>query len=125
MPYWELSKSYRFEASHQLPHHDGKCNSLHGHSWVLTITIKASKLNDSGPQNGMVMDYGRMNLIVNHLIDELDHNHLNLILENPTSENLAEYIFNNLYLKFLEKKIILVCVEINETCSSGVKYYGN
>lgn len=67
-----LSKEFRFEASHILPKHPGKCSRLHGHSWVLTVSVE-------GPVNstsGFVMDYADISAMVKPLIERLDHRHL-------------------------------------------------
>ena len=67
-----LRKIFRFEASHILPKHPGKCSRLHGHSWVLHVEVE-------GPVNkatGFVMDYADISAAVKPLIDRLDHRHL-------------------------------------------------
>jgi 6-pyruvoyltetrahydropterin/6-carboxytetrahydropterin synthase len=68
----ELTKTFRFEASHVLPKHPGKCSRLHGHSWVLHVSV-------SGPINidtGFVMDFADISAVVKPLIKRLDHRHL-------------------------------------------------
>lgn len=68
----ELTKTFRFEASHVLPHHPGKCSRLHGHSWVLHVSVKGPINRDTG----FVMDFADMSAIVKPLIEHLDHHHL-------------------------------------------------
>lgn len=80
-----ISKEYRFEASHVLPKHSGKCARLHGHSYVLKVSL-VGRVNE---QTGFVMDYGELSQLLNPLIDLFDHHHLNDILEYPSAENLA------------------------------------
>ena len=68
----ELRKTYRFEASHILPKHPGKCSRLHGHSWVLHVAVR-------GPVNretGFVMDFGDISKVVKPIVEALDHKHL-------------------------------------------------
>ncbi len=67
-----LSKEFRFEASHVLPKHKGKCSRLHGHSWVLRVEVDGRLDRDSG----FVMDYGDISAAVKPLVDALDHRHL-------------------------------------------------
>lgn len=68
-----LRKSFRFEASHVLPKHPGKCSRLHGHSWILHVAVRGP-VNDA---TGFVMDYGIISTYVKRLIvDKLDHSHL-------------------------------------------------
>lgn len=115
-----ISKQFRFEAAHQLHKHDGKCARLHGHSWVLTVFVVGSLIQD-GPQTGMVMDYGRLKEAVMPLVeDKLDHYFLNEStgLANPTSEELARFCFAWLFPRLPG----LVAVEISETCTTGCRY---
>src|SRR6267142_590844 len=67
-----LRKTFRFEASHILPKHPGKCSRLHGHSWVLHVEVEGP----INPSTGFVMDYADMSSAVKPLIDRLDHRHL-------------------------------------------------
>lgn len=67
-----LRKTYRFEASHVLPKHPGKCSRLHGHSWVLHVETEGQV----NPATGFVMDYAEMSAVVKPLIEKLDHRHL-------------------------------------------------
>lgn len=80
----ELRKTYRFEASHILPKHPGKCSRLHGHSWVLHVSVRGPVNSDTG----FVMDYGDISKVVKPLVERLDHRHLGQwpILEEPVPE---------------------------------------
>ena len=78
MEQWQLYKEFRFEAAHRLPHHDGKCARLHGHSWVCRIYIQGDRLIESGPKQGMLMDFGDVKTYMKPLLDQyLDHYYLN------------------------------------------------
>lgn len=116
-----LTKEFRFEASHKLPNHDGKCARLHGHSWKMKVVLEGSELHESGPKAGMLADFGDVSRAVKPLLEEkLDHWHLNDTtgLANPTSEELAVWIFNQ-----LEPTLpLLVAVQIEETCTSSCTY---
>ncbi len=68
----ELTKTYRFEASHILPKHPGKCSRLHGHSWVLHVSVEGL----INPETGFVMDFGDISKVVKPLVEKLDHRHL-------------------------------------------------
>jgi 6-pyruvoyltetrahydropterin/6-carboxytetrahydropterin synthase len=68
-----ITKTFRFEASHVLPKHPGKCSRLHGHSWVLHVSV-AGQIN---PETGFVVDYGDLKeLVEREIIARLDHTHL-------------------------------------------------
>jgi len=122
MEHWQLYKEFRFEAAHQLPHHDGKCARLHGHSWVCRVYIRGDRLIDSGAKQGMLMDFSDLKKYMQPLLDEyLDHYYLNetLAMESPTSEAIAQWIYGQLAAVNLPG---LDAVEIRETCTSGCIY---
>lgn len=118
---WTLEKEFRFEASHQLIHHDGKCARLHGHSWIGRVIIVGSKLIEAGPKTNMVVDYGDISKVVKGMVETyLDHHHLNTTLnsDSPTSEFIARWIHG--YLR--DRLEGLVAVQIEETCTSKCTY---
>jgi 6-pyruvoyltetrahydropterin/6-carboxytetrahydropterin synthase len=122
MQEWIIFKEFRFEAAHKLPHHQGKCRRLHGHSWVGRIYVKGNELVSQGSQQGMIVDYEVIKKYVQPLLDQfLDHYYLNETtgLENPTSEVLAQWIYEKLEAAGLPG---LYSVEIQETCTSGSMY---
>jgi 6-pyruvoyltetrahydropterin/6-carboxytetrahydropterin synthase len=117
----EIFKEFTFEAAHRLPHvPDGhKCGRLHGHSYQVAVHL-------TGPvdeQAGWVTDFADITHAFGPLRDCLDHNYLNEIpgLENPTSEVLAEWIWERL------KCVLpgLSEVVVRETCTSGCAYRGD
>jgi 6-pyruvoyltetrahydropterin/6-carboxytetrahydropterin synthase len=120
---WRLSKRARFEASHVLTNHGGKCARLHGHSWQVEIEVVGSSLQSSGPSAGMVMDFGDMAAPLARLIEaKLDHYHLNdsTGLTNPTSEEIARWIYEQL----VADVPALMSVTVEETCTSRSQYAG-
>lgn len=128
-----ISKEFKFEASHILPLHKGKCSRLHGHSWVLTIAAQGPV----HPVTGFVCDYGELKALVDiEIIEKLDHSHLGFDSADtnsgkpwtpafgtgfyPSSENLARAIGKMLVplIAELGKDIKLYEVKLNETCTS-------
>lgn len=130
MARWVLEKNFRFEASHQLPYHDGQCARLHGHSWLGTVFIQGNCLEPDGPKQGMVLDYGDVKAILEPIVAQLDHHHLNDLFPNPTSENVARWIFDRIFDrippegsgKVSGQVIFLAGVRIEETCTARVTY---
>jgi 6-pyruvoyltetrahydropterin/6-carboxytetrahydropterin synthase len=119
---WSLYKEFRFEAAHRLPHHDGKCRRLHGHSWVGRVYVRGHALTETGSQAGMLIDYGEIKKYLQPLLDHyLDHYDLNEStgLTNPTSEMIAKWIYEKLEVAGLPG---LYAVEIHETCTSAARY---
>jgi 6-pyruvoyltetrahydropterin/6-carboxytetrahydropterin synthase len=115
---WDISRSFRLEAAHCLPHApDGhKCRRLHGHSFEVTVTV-------SGPlalPEGWVCDFADLTDAWAPIHDALDHRYLNDVpgLENPTSELLAAWIWERLAARLRG----LAAIEIAETCSSKCVY---
>ena len=118
---FSLKKRFTFEAAHFLPHHDGKCKRLHGHSWVGWVEVQGNELRDSGPESGMVLDFGHLSCAVKPMVESfLDHHLLNetLGLESPTSEAIARWVFDHLRVGGLP----ITAVTIEETCTSVCTY---
>lgn len=117
----EVFKEFSFEAAHRLPNvpPEHKCFRLHGHSFRCEVHV-------SGPldaQLGWVLDFAELRAAVKPIIDQLDHRYLNEIegLENPTSENLAIWIWERLRPSLPG----LTRIVLRETCTSGCSYDGS
>lgn len=114
-----LTKEFAFDASHQLPYYEGKCARLHGHRWRLVVYLAGDRLQEMGPQAGMLIDFNEVKRRVQPLLDtHLDHHHLNNFHENPTCEQLARQCFH------LLKECLpnLMAVRLFETPTSSVLY---
>lgn len=125
MEKWIIYKEITFEAAHKLPHHDGKCARLHGHSWKARIYVCHHQLIQEGSKQGMVMDYGDIKNYLNPILDRyLDHYYLNesLEMENPTSEMIAKWLYEKLEEAGMP---FLYAVEIQETCTAAARYMKN
>ena len=87
-----VTRSFRFEAAHQLPWHPGKCRELHGHSYRFEITVEGPV----GPQ-GIVVDFDDLKDVVDReVVARYDHRYLNDLMDNPTAELLAHDIWKTL-----------------------------
>ncbi|PLW82815.1 6-carboxytetrahydropterin synthase QueD [Kineobactrum sediminis] len=116
----DIYKEFHFEAAHRLPNvpPGHKCARLHGHSFQVRLTVSGEAREPSG----WVMDFGDLKRAFQPVLDRLDHYYLNDIpgLENPTSENIARWIWQQLASALPQ----LAQVEIRETCTSGCIYRG-
>ena len=116
----ELRKTFQFEAAHLLPNLPltHKCRRLHGHSFQAEIVVAG----ECDPKLGWLMDYADISEAFKSLWEQLDHRYLNEIpgLENPTSENIALWIWERLKPKLP----LLTEVIIAETCLSRCVYQG-
>lgn len=100
-----VCREFYFDSAHRLPNYKGKCEKLHGHTYKLEVVIDAEKKED-----GMVMDFGDLKkIVISEVLEKLDHCDLNDIFENPTAENMVEWIFNK-----LKDKIPLYSVKLWE-----------
>lgn len=120
-----ISKTYRFEAAHQLVGHKGQCANLHGHSYVMQVRlqgpIKPIQENVE-TDNGMVIDFSDINDFVKPMVDEyLDHRFLNdiLFIARPTAERIACWIFG--YLRW--QGLMVASIVLHETHSSYVQVF--
>lgn len=103
-----IRKHFRFEAAHVLPHHPGKCSRLHGHSYRLEVAVRGP-LQQAGPARGMVVDFDEISAVVRPLvIERLDHASLNDVMENPTAELIALWIWDELAGKLPQLDEIVV-----------------
>jgi 6-pyruvoyltetrahydropterin/6-carboxytetrahydropterin synthase len=95
-----VTRSFGFEAAHQLPWHPGKCQRLHGHSYRLEVTVEGAVGDD-----GIVIDFADIREVVEReVIERYDHRYLNDLLDNPTAELLAHEI-----MKTLEAADLAIC----------------
>lgn len=115
----EIFKEFRFEAAHKLPNvpPEHRCARLHGHSFRVEVHVRG-EVN----QTGWVRDFADLKLAFDPLYQQLDHRYLNDVpgLENPTSEVLAQWIWERLEAALPG----LSCIVVRETCTSGAIYKG-
>jgi 6-pyruvoyltetrahydropterin/6-carboxytetrahydropterin synthase len=87
-----VTRSFSFEAAHQLPWHTGACRELHGHGYRLEVTV-GGNLND----DGIVIDFADLRAIVEReVVARYDHRYLNDLLDNPTAELIAQDAWKHL-----------------------------
>lgn len=107
-----------FSSAHNLDKYHGKCENLHGHNWKVEVEIASRELGGSG----MVMDFKAVKAFLEKILERLDHKYVNELPYfknvNPTSENIAAFIFNE-----LKKDIPIVkSVTVWETDTSQATY---
>ena len=116
----ELRKTFQFEAAHLLPRlpKSHKCRRLHGHSFKVDIVVAG----ECDPKLGWLMDYAEISRRFRPIWEKLDHRYLNEIpgLENPSSEEIAVWIWNKLKAKLP----LLTEVVVAETCTARAVYRG-
>lgn len=117
----EIYKDFTLEAAHRLPNvpTGHKCARLHGHSFAVRVVVAG----EPDAQSGWIMDFADIKDAFASVHAMLDHRYLNDVhgLENPTSENLARWIWRQLQ----PSVPLLARIEIKETCTSGCIYRGD
>lgn len=111
-----------FSAGHHLRNYPGNCEKPHGHNWNVQVTVRATELDELG----MGIDFRTVKNAVKTVMEDLDHcdlnNHPAFLDKNPSSENLARYIFQQLTPELSSERYRLYSVTVGETESTGVTY---
>ena len=116
-----LSKEFKFDSAHNLIEYHGKCEKLHGHTYRLRVTIQGIPGND-----GMILDYGMLKKIVHErIISRVDHNYLNDIVPQSTTENIVRWMWAELEQPLHSDTYSLFEIKLWETETSFVTYRGN
>ena len=130
-----------FSAGHHLRNYPGNCERPHGHNWKVEVTVRAESLDSLGmgvdfrtvkadalDDLGMGIDFRSVKAAVKKVLDTLDHCDLNehpgFKTINPSSENIAVYIFDNLQKELTTDRFSVHSVTVRETDNSGVTYFG-
>ena len=93
-----VCRRFRFDAAHYLPNYVGKCKNLHGHSFFVDISLK-------GPvdgKSGMIVDFGWIKECFESVSKDLDHHLLNDVIPNPTAENIAASLFEQIEYHWIQ-----------------------
>ncbi|KAB2891263.1 MAG: 6-carboxytetrahydropterin synthase QueD [Desulfobulbaceae bacterium] len=113
-----------FAGAHHLRDYPGDCENPHGHNWKVNVTVRAMELDHLG----MGIDFKELKKIVKEAVDKLDHRDLNNMAifrdVNPSSENIARHLFSQLKGPLSHDRYSLYSIEVLETDSSGLIYYG-
>jgi len=121
---YEIEVSAAFEAAHFIDGYEGKCARLHGHNWEVVAVVRGEQLD----KLGMLIDFKILKAELKKVLDEFDHRFLNELAtfaeENPTAENLARKIFQQLATsKIFSGSTKLYAVKVHESPSSCVTYH--
>ncbi|MDD5423500.1 MAG: 6-carboxytetrahydropterin synthase QueD [Candidatus Omnitrophota bacterium] len=105
---YEIRIKSNFSAAHNLRNYRGKCEKLHGHNWVCEAAFSYKALD----KNGLAVDFRHAKKMLKCVLEKLDHSYLNDLgsfkRSNPTSENIAKFIYDSLKLKNKHLKSVLV-----------------
>ena len=119
---YEVEIISSFAAAHSLRQYKGKCERLHGHNYRIHVTARSS----APGSDGMVIDFGDLKAVTNEILDCLDHRFLNEIEPfdkiEPSAENIAAFIFQEIELGLNERGVLLNCVGVWESDTSVARY---
>jgi len=119
---YEVSIQTAFSAAHRLRNYQGDCEALHGHNWKVQVTVQARKLNDIG----LAIDFKILKKITGEALSRMDHTCLNDISPfdavNPTSENIARVIFEELKPRVTELDVALAKISVWESDNAWASY---
>ena len=119
---YEISVEKHFDAAHFLRGYKGKCEALHGHRFRVVARVRAAQLNEIG----LAYDFTELKRHLGDILVRFDHTCLNDVPPfdkiNPSSENIASTIYNELQTTLAGVPVSLSCVEVWESPQSGVAY---
>jgi 6-pyruvoyltetrahydropterin/6-carboxytetrahydropterin synthase len=120
---YEIKIITSFSAAHRLENFYGKCEALHGHNWKVEVFLKGENLDEAG----LLLDFGAVKAQTRELLEEIDHKYLNELPafshQNPSSENLASYLFQRLGVILNRDGVKNSRVNVWESDSSCASYY--
>jgi len=120
---YELMVESKFSAAHQLRGYQGQCEKLHGHNWRVTAAVTAERLDEQG----LAIDFLLLKKALREILDQLEHTFLNDIFPftqiNPSSENLAKWIYDNMMKKVNDDNIEVASVTVWESDTASASYF--
>lgn len=122
---YKLMVETDFSAAHQLRGYKGKCENLHGHNWKVQVSVTSEVLNEIE----LVIDFHELKEITREILSNLDHKIINnvypFIEKNPSSENIAKWIYDSLKEKLKVKydHIEVSSVTVWESSTASATYY--
>ena len=120
---YEVMVKTGFSAAHQLRYHDGKYENLHGHNWTAIVTVETNELDDIG----VGVDFVVLKKKVEKTLSRLDYKNINEVppfdSKNPSAENIARWLFDELASQINSDNTRLKRVEVKEFDNCGAAYF--
>jgi 6-pyruvoyltetrahydropterin/6-carboxytetrahydropterin synthase len=119
---FEITTEASFSAAHHLRDYKGPCENVHGHNWQVRVTVRCEQLDAIG----IGIDFRTLKGALRTVLEELDHVDLNTIFStaqlNPSSENIARYLFNKMAQQVNDGNCRMYRVEVYETPGNSAAY---
>lgn len=120
---FEITVRDDFSAAHRLKDYPGECEKVHGHNWLVEVSLRCERLNEIG----ITLDFREVKQSLRTVLAELDHRDLNQVppfdKENPSSENIARYIYQTLAAALNSAGIRVSKVTVYETPGASASYW--
>ncbi len=120
---WQLTVRGEFSSAHALRHYQGKCENMHGHNYAVEVSVEGGRLT---PDTELLMDFSVLKALLKEELDRLDHADLNLVPPfdaiNPSSENLARYLWQRLAPRLADTPARLHSVTVSEKSAQSATY---
>jgi len=120
---YELMVESKFAAAHQLRGYQGRCEKLHGHNWRVTMAVTAERVDEQG----LAIDFHTLKKALREVLDQLEHTCLNEIFPftqiNPTSENVAKWIYDMMTKKINDNNVEVASVTVWESDTASASYF--
>jgi 6-pyruvoyltetrahydropterin/6-carboxytetrahydropterin synthase len=119
---FEISIQSHFCGAHQLKGYHGPCERMHGHNWEVEIFLKGLRINHLG----ILLDFQHAKEFLQAVLSKIDHQNLNELApfkkENPSAENIARYVFNEIARKIKGTRVRIQRVRVSETPGTAAWY---
>ncbi len=120
---FEVTVEVSFSAAHQLRGYKGNCENMHGHNWRVQVNVMAERLNEID----IALDFRDLKKISREVVAPLDHAFLNDVFpfteKNPSSENIAKWIYDSLKKKINDEVLRVAAVTVWESDTASASYY--
>ncbi|MBD3419487.1 MAG: 6-carboxytetrahydropterin synthase QueD [Chitinivibrionales bacterium] len=120
---FEIKTEVSFSAAHCLKNYDGPCENVHGHNWLVRAVVVCESLDAIG----LGIDFKKLRAYLKETLAQLDHKDLNTIFDklnqNPSSENIARFIYTHLKAAIAPEAGMLRSIEVFETPGNSTTYY--
>jgi 6-pyruvoyltetrahydropterin/6-carboxytetrahydropterin synthase len=119
---YEVTVKKTFSAAHRISDIGGKCETLHGHNFLVEVSVSAESLND----DGLLIDFRILKQWTAEVLERLDHKFLNELdyfrKRNPSSEQIARHLFDLIDERARQKEVHVSRVTVWESESSCATY---
>ncbi|MEN6486214.1 MAG: 6-carboxytetrahydropterin synthase QueD [Syntrophobacteraceae bacterium] len=120
---FEIYVKTHFSSAHSLRGYPGDCARVHGHNWIVEVSVQTRELNELG----IAIDFRDVRKAVKDVLSRMDHFDLNELPAfadvNPSSENIARFLYAELSRALNNETVRVSKVKVSETPGAGAFYW--